>query len=276
MTSTQAMLPARLRGWIAPTLAALGCLVSACARHETVLTPPQRTVAPYPTGGVDVLWAAAPLRNECGTSDPDIAALSDKLVAALEEVEGVRTVPLNRTIEAMRALGLDQGLKAPADARKLAQAMGVDGVVVGSLTAWDPYTPTLGLTLGLIARPGAMREESPKPLDPHDLAASGTGQQPAPERFSDRPLSSVSEHLDAKNHQVLLDVKTYANGRSDPESALHWERYTKSMALYEEFAMHYAVGRLIQSEELRLAKAGASSKDQTPPRRSGRDHAGSN
>ena len=197
------------------TLAALGCLLAACAHREGVLTPPQRTVAPYATGA-DVLWAVVPLRNESGTTDPDIAVISDKLVAALEEVEGVRAVPLNRTLQAMHALGLEQGPKTPGDARKLAQAMGVDGVLVGSLTAWDPYTPTLGLALGLFARPGAMREETGEPLNPRDLTASGTGHQPAPDRFSERPLSSVSEHLDAKNHQVLLDVKTYANGRSDP------------------------------------------------------------
>jgi hypothetical protein len=64
----------------------------------------------------------------------------------------------------------------------------------------------------------------------------------------------VSEHLDAKNHQVLMDVKSYAEGRHDPKTALGWKRFTASMDLYTEFAAWRTVGQLVDHEWIRLAR----------------------
>ncbi len=258
MTSAQAM----LRRCIVASTAALAAILAGCLHRGPALTPPHVTVSPYDTEQGDVLWAVAPLRNEAGTLQADVLSMSDRLVAAVEEVEGVRAVPLNRTLEAMRALRLDEGVRTPGDARKLAQAMGVDGVLVGSLTAWEPYTPELGLSLALFARPGALADGGPTEVDPRDLTASPTGTVPRADRFADRPVSSISEHLDGKNNQVLLDVQRYAEGRADPASALNWRRYVKSMDLYQEFAAHYAVERLMQAEWSRLAGLGAQRTEQ--------------
>jgi len=64
----------------------------------------------------------------------------------------------------------------------------------------------------------------------------------------------ISEFLDGKNHQVVMDVQAYATGRHDPNSALAWRRYLASMDLYSEFAAWHAVGRLIDHEWIRLAR----------------------
>lgn len=258
MTSTQAML--RKTAMLSVVLG-LALLVG-CAARQDALKPPQATVAPYDTARGDMLWAVVPLRNEAGTLQADILAITDRLVAAAEEVRGVRCVPLNRTLEAILALKLDGGVKTPAEARQLAQAMGVDGVIVGTLTAWDPYTPQIGLTLALYARSGSMGGAEPKITDPRALTTSAHGTIPAGERFAERPVSSVSENLDAKNHQVLLDVQQFAEGRSEPVSALGWKRYVKSMDLYQEFAAHFVVDRLIQAEWSRMARQGVRENDQ--------------
>ena len=257
MTSVRAMLGKMV------TIAALTgvLMVSGCANRNGGLVAPQPTVSPYDSARGELLWAVVPVRNESGMLQADVIAISDRLVAAVEEVKGVRCVPLNRTLEAIVALELDGGVKTPAEARQLAQVMGVDGIVVGTLTAWEPYTPQMGLTLALFARPGAMGADGARTTDPRALTASSTGTQPAAERFAEKPVSTVSEHLDGKNHQVLMDVRTYAEGRTDSVSALHWRRYVRSMDLYQEFAAHFVVDRLIQAEWSRLARQGVRESD---------------
>lgn len=213
-------------------------------------TPPLSTMAPYDMSQGEVLWAVVPLANETGTELIDPLLISDKLVAAAEEVEGVRTVPLNRTLVAMRALEISR-ITDPGQIRKLASAMGVDGVLVGSITAWDPYDPpTLGLSLALYANPGRVADGS---LDTRALSKSPTDMAPgAQSGYSSRPASVVSAHLDARDHAVLSKLKDYATGRHDPASALGWHRYTASMDLYTQFAAHELVAELLDKERARI------------------------
>jgi hypothetical protein len=57
----------------------------------------------------------------------------------LQSVPGFEVVPIGRTEEAMRAFGLT--LSNPDEARKLAQLLEVDAVVVGAVTDYTPYYP---------------------------------------------------------------------------------------------------------------------------------------
>jgi hypothetical protein len=158
----------------------------------------------------------------------------------------------------MRALKLTD-LATPADAKRLATELGVDGLIVGSVTAWDPYDPPkLGLALALYARPGALAKRSAAVLDTRKLEYQATDYQYFPRSsFDTAPASVVSVFLDGKNHQVLMDAKAYAEGRHDPATALGWRRYLASMDLFSEFAAWHAVGRLLDHEWLRLARADA-------------------
>ena len=258
MTSAQTML-GRLgfaARWLIAALPA-GILWSGGCAAKPELTPPSVLAAPYDTTQGDVLWAVAPLRNESGASIADPLAVSDKVVAAAAQVRGVRVVPINRTLAAMRALEIT-GITTPDDARRLAAEMGVDGLIVGSVTAWDPYNPpTLGLSLALYARPGAMDQRGSRPVDTREFAYQPVEVDPFPRSgYADGPASVVSEHLDGKNHQVLMDLQSFAAGRHEPDTALGWKRYLASMDLYTEFAAWHAVGRLLDGEWLRLARAG--------------------
>lgn len=235
-----------MKGRRAISLAVAAAALQACtsAPKQEVLTDPTPIVAPYDTSRGEVLWAVVPLRNESGTTVADTDRLSDKLIAAAEQIEGVRVVPLNRTLDALRAHGVTS-LASPAEARRLAQVMGVDAVVVGSITAYDPYTPVIGLAVAIYGRTGG---PAPPGLDPRALAASPTEPAPGPGRFNDQPLAVASEHLDAKNHAVLAAVKAYARGRQSGPSALGWKRYTASMDLYSEFAAHQVMDSLMRQE----------------------------
>lgn len=235
----------------AVVLVALAALTGCdSAPKERTLAAPNVLVAPYDTSRGETLWAVAPLRNESGTTLLDPLLMTDKVILATEEVRGIRCLPLNRVIEAMRSLEIPI-VRTPEDARRLATALGADGVLVGSITAYDPYNPPkLGLTLALYTRdtaPGGGQS-----LDTRALASSPTDPTATNAWSGSRPATVVSELLDGANHQVLMDVRAYAQGRHDDRSALGWEVYLASMDRYEQFAAHHTVDRLIQNEWLRL------------------------
>lgn len=268
MTSAQTMLanttPLRCAFLaLAVLLASMSGCENAASRDR--LTAPATTRAPYDASLGEVLWAVIPLANESGTEIVDPLRLTDQLVAAAEEVEGVRTVPLNRTLRAMNDMGL-RGVSSPDEVRQLAAAMGVDGIIVGTITAYDPYDPpTLGLSLALYARTAAMgSREAEGPLNPRTLAASPTETQLTPAALGDRPAAVVSANLDAKDHNVLMALRDYAEGRHDPVSALGWRRYTASMDLYTQFATQHLVAALVEQEHRRLTPL-ASTEDTTAP-----------
>ncbi len=153
----------------------LGAAPLGCASSKDPLGTPTALVAPYETIQGDVLWAVAPPRNESGVGLLDPLTIADTLAATIQEVRGVSVVPVNRTIGAVRALGMYQ-VTSGADARRLALELGVDAVVVGSITAWNPYKPPrLGLSLALYGRPGSDRlTERSADIDPRQLTSATT------------------------------------------------------------------------------------------------------
>lgn len=257
MTTVQSMLWKRMkvRVLVAAGLAVLGSLPAGCTRAPELVAP-EVLVSPYDTAGADVLWAVAPLVNESGTSAVDPLAVSDQLVAKITEVEGLACVPMNRTLAAMRELGIP-GVRSGVDARWLADMLGADAIVVGTITAYDPYNPPkIGLALALFARdPTATGRPASESIDPRALQRSFSDGGPVPGgRISDRPVAVISEELEGANHAVQMSVKRYAEGRHSPTSALGWKRYLASMDLYTEFASYWTVKRLLDEERMRLAK----------------------
>lgn len=243
--------------WALGVATMLGGLAGCGSQHKPEpLVAPRTLTTPYNTINGDVLWAVVPLRNESGASLVESLVMSDHLVGAIEEAQGLKCLPVDRTLAAMEALKLRR-IRTPAEARTLAQTLGVDGIVVGSITAYDPYTPMIGLSLALYERPGvgqAMASDSSKPFNPRDLQRSATDDTHLPNTWSERPLAVWSERLDAKNHQVLMDVRAYGEGRSSQRSALGWKRYTASADLFAQFAMYKGVDGLLQQEWTRVAR----------------------
>ena len=238
------------------------CLVGCAAKDP--LTPPQQLISPYASTPAEPIWAVVPLQNESGTTAVDALALSDTLSAIITQARGLRSLPLNRTLDAMRTLEMARP-QTPADLDRLARALGADGLLVGSITAYDPFEPVVGLSIALYARPGAL--ERPGGTD-FDIDARQLREQPTEydyfgtQQATGRgPASSVVMVLDGRDHDVRMRVRRYAEGRRDAVSALGWERYLRSMPEYERFVAFEAVGQLLQREWVRLARdraAGAS------------------
>lgn len=247
-------------------LLALACLpfclpLAGCYSTRPELVAPEALVSPYSIAA-EPLWAVAPLRNDSGTSLAEPLMLGDALVARLNEVRGLTVLPMNRTLAAMRYLRMTEVATAE-DAVALADALGVDAIVAGSLTAFDPYDPPkLGYSLGLYrstrtrmaelaSRPGRGADPKSIQTSPRELGAVAVAE-------ATRPLIVVNDHLDAANHAVLMNVKRYAEGRHDAETSLGWRRYTASMELYQDFSAYWAAYRLLQEERLRQVRAGVA------------------
>lgn len=249
MTTVQSMF---FRGLWCACVALVGLLIQGCGGTRERLDPPDVLVAPYNTVQGDVLWAVAPLANESGASFVDTGMVSDALIAKIDEVRGIACLPLNRTLAAMRARGMRR-VATPAEARQLAQTLGVDGLIVGTITAYDPYDPpTLGLKLALFARnPGV---DAPQ-MDPLRLQMSYTEfDRKLASVYLTKPVATVSEHFAGANHEVQMELQRYATGRHDPGAALGWKSLLKSMPLYTEFSAFVAVSRLIEQERLRVTR----------------------
>jgi hypothetical protein len=238
---------------------ALALILSACASSPDPLRSPRALTAPYNSDNGEVLWAVAPLRNEAGTTILDEPLLTDHLISAVEQVRGVRALPLDRVLNAMYRLEI-RSIRSPQDAAAIAQALGVDAIVVGSVTAYEPYTPVVGVSLALFPAPNQIPTQAS--MDPREIRSAPT--EPAANAAaslaplgSTEPIATFSERLDAKNHQVLMDVRAFAQGRDKAPSALGWKRYVASSDLFAQFAMHHAVDGLLQQEWTRVARAQA-------------------
>lgn len=250
----------QLVAYLVVSLLILAPALTGCSwKRADDLTAPRELVAPYDTSRAEPVWAVYPLRNETGTSLAQSGPITDAVVAAAAQARNLRVLPLNRTLEAMMALEMDS-LGTPEDARKLAEAMGADGLILGSITAYDPYTPTVGLSLALYVRPGVLDEQQGQtPLDARALTWQPTDYAYFPSSgYADAPAAAVATHLDGKSHGVQMAVRDYAEGRSEPGTALGWRRYLASAPLFVEFAAWHAVERLLDGEWVRLARSGRS------------------
>ncbi|MBL0927497.1 MAG: hypothetical protein IBJ11_07580 [Phycisphaerales bacterium] len=258
MTTAHIMLSLtrRLRSAVLALAAASSGLGLAGCSGGQRLENPTVLDSPYGGGGPagPVILAVAPLRNESGVGVVNELVVSDQLVSQLSQVRGVTALPMNRTLGAMRALNLPQVTTA-GEALALARAAGADGIVVGAITAWNPYEPlSMGLNLALFGRSPSLKLPSTD-VDPARLRGAASDGGPRPMPGTDRPLSVVAVMLDASNHATLAEVQAYARGRHDPASAMGWERFVKSMTRYTEFVCFAATDRLMRSERARVAPA---------------------
>ncbi len=242
MTSMQIMTNRRLRAVLAAVLvAALG----GCARPERPVINP-RLISPYDE---PVTWAVAPLANESAVSVVDGVNVADIIAREVQKIEGIDAVPVQRVLEAMRAMDIGS-IDSPTTARSVARLIGVDGIIVGSITAWDPYNPPiLGLTLQLYAA-------SPAPMG--DDAIENIGRAPSDTMLrgfaaEDRPASSVAIVADASDNGVRIDVERFARGRTETNSALNWQRYLVVMDLYTQYVVDRLLRDLLREERWRAA-----------------------
>ena len=210
------------------------------------LTEPRFLSSPYEDAQ---LWAVVPFANESGSLHVDPYEIADAMAAEIQHVDGLVTLPVNRTIAAMRELDLP-AVSTPGEAMQVMNLLGVDGLLVGTVTAYDPYRPmTLGIAIELHQRD---RETVYRRLDTRDLTRSRTGSF-APGSLQDaNPVAQAAGVYEAANHRTLSRLKDYASGRSVPDGAFGKDIYQVRMDLYAQFVSYQLLQDLLEREHLRL------------------------
>lgn len=230
--------------WRFARLAALVCiaLLASCAAKRPVINGP--LMSPYRDPAT---WAVAPLINESGVSVVDELAMADVIAREVQKIVGINALPVQRVLDGMRAMNIGV-IDSPATARSLARIIGADGIIVGSVTAYDPYNPPiLGLTLQLYTAQAARLPDDL--VDQLGTAASDTSLGGF--AIADAPISSAAVVLDASDNGVRLDLEQFALGRTETNSALNWKRYLVVMDLYTQYVADRVLRDLLREERTR-------------------------
>jgi len=254
MTSKQAMLAVALLAITCPQLPGCGDYRGASRRHQT-------PAAPYEQRQV---WAVAPLRNETGSQYADGVAFADDLTHQLTVIHGIDALPVNRVLAAMAAMRLD-AVTSKEQALALRDALGVDGLIVGSLTAWDPYDPPkIGIAVELYVDP----IHPSRSFDARQLTWAATEDGATPDqryRREDQPVSTVAAYYDAADPDTRdhLDHFGKDRGKDDGKYRHHARLYRISMDLYSEFVSHMVCSRLLEAERVRTTPTDGPQPQQT-------------
>jgi hypothetical protein len=228
---------ARLCGLLV-CLALTGCGLT----NKKAPPPPVEVAIASPYAGVHTL-AIAPAINLSGSRDFDPLVVSDTLYGELQQVSGLNVLPLNKTLLAMQRLGV-RSIEDPKGAQRLAAALNADGLVVPAVTAYDPYNPP---NVGMI-----LQMYTPATGRPVAIAVRPNTSTSA-EEYAGQPVSQVNGVFNATNQSVLRELRGYAAGRTEYDSALQEKKFLVNSDLYMRFVCHAMVRRLMEVESARGA-----------------------
>jgi len=231
--------------------------------------------SPYPTRQV---FAVAPPRNESGSQALDLYRLADRMIAHLEEVEKVDTIPLNRVIEKMQQMEMNRVVTIN-EALALRRALQVDGLLIVSVTAYDPYDPP---RMGMAVELYHAAVDPLQPVDIRQVSRAATDQDARPYRDPrtgpTQPVTVVSRHFNAADPITAKKLDDYGKQhsvtREDPtQTGILTQRdpighrlYRLSMDLYGDFVTFEVVRELMHREAIRLAPPPPSPENSnTPP-----------
>jgi len=249
--------------------AAFALLASGCGTGEKkVGLRPLEFALESPYAGVKTL-AIAPTINLSGSRDFDPLAVSDALFVELQQVHDLNVLPLNKTLMAMNRLGM-RTIDDPRAAQKLADALGADALIVPAITSYDPYKPpTVGMILQVYTSPAAEQAAAaaavaaPVPVKFESVQTNTSGMTvvsdsappPAghPVTPAQQPVAQVSAVFNANNQTVLRELRDFAIGRTQYDSALLEQKFLVDSEAYMRFVCHAMVRRLMDVERIRVA-----------------------
>ncbi len=245
MTSEKVIFSGR---WALLVLMGFVALLGGCDFLPKETVQPEFHQSPYLPRRM--FWAVAPFRNETGTSLADGVRFAEQLSQQMQQSPGMTVAPTNRVLQAMAALGIGE-IRTYEQVQALMQALRVDGVIVGSLTAWDPYdSMKIGASLQLFMAAEARAQV--EDLTTRRLVASTTDLVQPMANPVNLPVNQYSFHYDSANGTVLKNLKDYAHGRVPESDALGHERYLLTIDLFSEFCSHEMMRGLYRVEWNRL------------------------
>jgi hypothetical protein len=172
------------------------------------------------------LWAVIPPANESGFSNVAVLDVADAITSVAQSAPRIDTIPVNRVLLAMKALQLEV-VDSPDDVAAIMKLLELDGAIVSTITAWDPYQPIeMGLAMQLF-----MTDDT-----------AGTIE----------PVAQAAGIFACRNHHTLRALEGFAKGRSAPDTAFGSDIYQVSMDLYAEFVAYQLLSDVMEQEKTRL------------------------
>ena len=271
MTSKQVMLIFAL---LLSAHFATGCVKTTDFIDEVLTGTPLVNPMPTDTGIYPrrQIWAIVPFRNESGSSSVREAHLADILVGQLETQPGIDVLPVNRVLAAMDALEFNH-ITTPQQALTLRRVLEVDALIVGTVTAFDPYDPpTVGIGIELyvdnnlpwFSHIGDLTELQRAPIDTKTRTAEGYSPQENAALMK-QPLTVVNGYFDAAEPGTRKLLQAFAAGRGvDEKDPNAWRLYRIDIDLYSEFVANTVSRRLMQAEKERLEQLQAQVTPEQP------------
>jgi hypothetical protein len=192
-------------------------------------------------GSQQMVWAVAPTVNLSGERPVDPLLQSDLVFQQLQAVHGLTVIPVNRVAEIYAKLRINK-VQTEEQATAVCQLLGCDGLVVPTVTIYQPYDPPkMGAALQLFAKPGSL-ERMPL-IDPHQLERSPT---PGPMAMGrPRQMQQAAGIFDAADGTVRDRVNAYSAGRTDPNLPFGNRVVYLDMDQYSAFVYHELISQLL-------------------------------
>ncbi|HEX8342143.1 MAG TPA: hypothetical protein VF624_14660 [Tepidisphaeraceae bacterium] len=226
--------------WIAiRSILLAACLSGGCAEKAKQYGRERQLAMPGPQTRV---WAVAPVINLSGQRGVDPLLQADLLYQQLQTVQGLTVIPVDKVAQVYAALRIER-VQTPEQAFAVIETLGCEGLIVGTVTQFDPYNPPkFGGSLQLFEKPGGYTR--PPPPDVRDLINSAA--PPPTESLPEAPqFVQVVGMYDAVNGTVRDAVLDYAAGRHEPVGPMAEREYFASMERYAGFSWHTLTEQLL-------------------------------
>jgi hypothetical protein len=218
----------------------LAVLLVGCSKTEPYGTEQKLT---FP-GVRAQTWAVAPAVNLSGRRAVDALLQADLVFEEVSQITGVTAVPVNRVAEVYASLNIAT-VESPEEAALVCELLGVDALLVPTVTLYDPYDPPkLGASLQLFGRKPIT--DNAVALDTRSLSRTATVSETTvyvePPEFVQ--AAGVFDATDGTTRQRLM---RYAAGRNDPDGPMTERAYFMDMDAFSSFAYHALLEDLLNT-----------------------------
>ncbi|GJQ26135.1 MAG: hypothetical protein HBSAPP02_11670 [Phycisphaerae bacterium] len=188
-------------------------------------------------------FAVAPVLNYSGQPDLDPLRLADLLASELTYVRGAAVLPVSRVAAVLLSQGKTQ-VESPEHARALARQIGADAMIVGGVTEYDAYAPTVGLVLQLYLTDAA----GSAPLDLGEARFRSSPYVAVRATPKAGPSAQVQGTYNAMHKSVVDRVREYARERSETDHPDGWRQYTQVQSLFIRFCWNDALRAMLDQD----------------------------